>query len=133
MKTNMNTQEERDHAWQIEAFPRNARVKALAVVSQAGGYPDIPAGTAGTVTGHADDGRACISFDTPGGGHTFHYPEGFIEIISPLDDALAALRVMVGSARPNPVENPTMWSAWQQANAVLARNPTNQPAIGEGN
>lgn len=39
----------------------------------------IAEGSFGTVTGHCDDGRAVVEFDTDRSVHTFHFPDGFIQ------------------------------------------------------
>lgn len=69
------------HKDQLSLFPVNATVIALC---------DIPApcetstryvekGTLGHISDHCDDGRAFVRFDV-GGCHTFHKPEGYIDL-----------------------------------------------------
>ena len=62
------------HKEQIKRFPVGTKVIAKLDLSA---YDH--AGSIGEVTGHCDDGRACFKFKT---SHTFHYPDGYIEIAS---------------------------------------------------
>lgn len=66
------------HKDQLKLFPKGSYVQAVSqicVPPELGGTIEI--GDVGKVSWHCNDGRACIHFET-GGGHTFHYPDGYI-------------------------------------------------------
>jgi hypothetical protein len=67
------------HTDQIKRFPVGARVRVMNEIRTNGAKP-VAVGTLGTVRFHCDDGRASIKFDDSNIGHTFHFPEGYIEL-----------------------------------------------------
>jgi hypothetical protein len=70
------------HKDQHTRYPVGAKVKATDDVPQCEG-DSVPVGTIGIVTGHCDDGRAWFRFDhEPQQGHTFHFPEQWVNTIA---------------------------------------------------
>lgn len=67
------------HEDQRTRYPVNARVRTINLITCHLGT--IPTGTTGKITSHCDDGRAWVFFDGYSAGHTFHFPEGAIEVV----------------------------------------------------
>jgi hypothetical protein len=63
------------HKDQIVRFPKGAEVITTTDIK---GVRLIKAGTAGVISLHCADGRACVMID--GESHTFHFPEDFIAL-----------------------------------------------------
>jgi hypothetical protein len=68
------------HSEQVRGLPKGTRVKAITDIAQLG--ENVRTGTKGTVTGHCSDGRAIIFFDGFPHGHTFHTPNGYMDLLT---------------------------------------------------
>lgn len=69
------------HQNQVRQLPIDSVVVAKVAIKTVPHLEPVPVGTKGFVTGHCDDGRAWIFFQGFSGGHTFHAPDAYVEIV----------------------------------------------------